>query len=192
GADISPDTVLSGIDAAAAAGLKVKINSVLTDINKDSWPGLAELAKFRDVDVRFIELMPIGSGKEYVGVSNRELMDKLSIRFGKPERVDAKQGNGPACYRRFPGFKGSIGFISAIHGKFCDSCNRIRLTSSGILKSCLCYDSKLDLLARIRSGATEEELAELICEAIMNKPEAHCFEVPGQISEKRSMSQIGG
>ncbi len=188
----SAESVLKGIDAAAEAGLKTKINCVLTEINRDSWQELTKLTCERCVDVRFIELMPIGSGKEHTGISNEFLMRLIAGRYGEPETVSKPRGHGPARYFRLPGAKGCIGFVSAVHGKFCDFCNRIRLTSEGVLKPCLCYDSDIDLKSILRKGATADELAKVICEAILNKPKAHCFEMPGQISEIRSMSQIGG
>ena len=224
GTAYKPETVIDGIDAALAAGLKVKINSVLTDVNRDCWPDLIGLVKERNSDIRFIELMPIGNGRDHTGVSNPELKKWITGRYGKLKESgcehssentgmngitgkassntggssntgkspDISHGNGPAQYYRLPGYRGCIGFISAIHGKFCDSCNRIRLTSAGILKSCLCYDSDIDLRRILRNSADTDEIAAVIAEAIRNKPKAHCFESPEMIPEHRSMSQIGG
>ena len=124
-----------------------------------------------------------------------------------------RHGYGPAVYYRIPGFKGSVGFISAIHGKFCDSCNRVRLTSQGYLKTCLCYEDGVDLRAILREG--EERPKELVhyrwpegrspsdgdlqrrlraamMQAIGKKPRAHCFERPQDITEAANMIAIGG
>lgn len=95
-----------------------------SDGDKTEWKALITLAESLPVDVRFIELMPIGYGKENTGVSNLELLDE--IRKVYPDiRKDSKiHGNGPAVYYQIPGFTGGIGFISAMHGKFCKNCNR--------------------------------------------------------------------
>ncbi len=190
-----PERIIRGIDAALAADIKVKINVVLTDINKDDWAGLAELAKNRNVYVRFIELMPIGKGRDISGVSNIELIKLMEHKYGKMNIFQGEKqliGSGPAVYYHIPGFKGYIGFISAIHGKFCDSCNRIRLTSSGILKSCLCYDSRIDIHDLYMKKADINELENALKCAILEKPKAHCFEKPDMITERGSMIGIGG
>lgn len=107
------------------------------------------------------------------------------------ERV---HGNGPAQYYKVPGFCGSIGFISAIHGKFCADCNRIRLTSQGELKPCLCYGESYDLRGALRGGCEEnlEGIREIIRKAVIQKPKQHCFEQIQNITEEKRMVQIGG
>ncbi len=184
--------VLAAIDAALSAGLKVKVNAVLmAGINADSYKDLAGLAKAHPLDVRFIELMPIGEGRHFKGVSNEALLQDLERDFGRPERDDRIHGNGPARYYRIPGFQGSIGFISAMHRKFCGSCNRIRLTAMGELKPCLCYDTAVDLRTLLRTRG-EAALPEAIRQAVARKPEAHCFETADHITEQRRMASIGG
>jgi cyclic pyranopterin phosphate synthase len=184
--------VLAAIDAALSAGLKVKVNAVLmAGINADSYKDLAGLAKAQPLDVRFIELMPIGEGRHFMGVSNEALLQDLERDFGRPERDDRIHGNGPARYYRIPGFQGSIGFISAMHRKFCGSCNRIRLTAMGELKPCLCYDTAVDLRTLLRTRG-EAALPEAIRQAVARKPEAHCFETADHITEQRRMASIGG
>lgn len=89
------------------------------------------------------------------------------------------------------GFKGKIGFINAVHGKFCGQCNRIRLTSTGFLKSCLCYDDGADLKSVLR-GKTDKSLKDVIYNTVYNKPEGHCFDNESMITEKSIMSEIGG
>ena len=109
---------------------------------------------------------------------------------------EGRRGNGPAKYYRIPGYKGIIGFITAVHGKFCDSCNRIRLTSKGYLKSCLCYDTGVDLKDVIRSDMTDKEKKDAVMagveKAILCKPAAHSFTKEENISENHAMSAIGG
>lgn len=199
--------VLSAIEASVRSGLPTKINVVLQqEVNADEWQDLAELARRYPVDVRFIELMPIGSGKDRKQVSNTDILAKLrTLYYGRNESETGEEsekhrniypdqnrhGNGPAVYFNIPGFQGSIGFISAIHGKFCDKCNRIRLTSVGELKPCLCYGDSISLREAARSRNTEEIRAKLQ-EAIMRKPQMHQFESDERITEDKKMSQIGG
>ena len=186
------DTVLEAVEASAEIGIRTKVNSVLQDAgDRQEWRALVRLAEKLPVDVRFIELMPIGCGKRNTGVSNLELLDEIKKEY--PDiRIDPEiHGNGPAVYYRIPGFEGSIGFISAMHGKFCNTCNRIRLTSTGDLKPCLCYGDIYPLKELLKSG-TDDEIREQIKHAIENKPAAHCFEKPGEITEAHQMAQIGG
>src|SRR5699024_5353968 len=103
-----------------------------------------------------------------------------------------KLGNGPSHYYSLQGFKGKIGFISAISHKFCNECNRIRLTSMGFLKTCLQYNKGVDLLELMRKGANDFELEEAISKAINAKPLEHSF-LSKEIDQEevRGMSQIG-
>lgn len=191
GRDSLSDT-LAGMDAAVGAGLPVKLNAVLQrGVNEDEWPKLVELAQYRPLDVRFIEMMPIGYGKGFQSISNEKLLEGLQERYGKLLPDNRVHGNGPAVYYQIPGFAGSVGLISAIHGKFCHQCNRLRLTSTGFLKGCLCYENGQDLKGPIRSGQMDE-LRRRMVHMIENKPKAHCFERPDTISEQKRMFEIGG
>ncbi len=185
--------VLAGLEAALAAGLPVKINAVLTEGNADAWQDLVALAETRKLDVRFIELMPIGYGRQQRGVSNGALLASLAARYPGMERDLQWHGNGPAVYYRMPGFVGSVGFISAVHEKFCSSCNRLRLTSQGQLKPCLCYGEAVDLRATLRRpDSSMALLQEKIREAVREKPRAHCFEDLAAVTEGKEMAEIGG
>ena len=138
--------------------------------------------------------MPIGYGQNYRGYDRKALLSLLAERYPDYHTVTIPRGNGPASYIAIPGFRGCIGFIDAIHGKFCDSCNRIRLTSDGFLKPCLYYGESIDLKTPLRSGASDEQLCGLIREGILEKPACHQFWSPdtGADREQRQMSQIGG
>lgn len=185
-------TVLEAVKAAAESGIRTKVNSVLQDASdRQEWRPLIRLAEKNPVDVRFIELMPIGCGKKNTGVSNLELLEDMKKSYPDISKDTRIHGNGPAVYYQIPGFEGSIGFISAMHGKFCSTCNRIRLTSTGDLKPCLCYGDIYPLRELLRGGA-DDEIREQIKKAIENKPAAHCFEEPGAITEAHQMAQIGG
>ena len=187
--------VWDSIVAAAASKIKTKINCVLTKGSNDhEFYDLVELAKDYDLDVRFIEVMPIGYGKNFEGFDKNTLLPLLSKKYPDYEVVTETRGNGPASYISIPGFKGCIGFIDAIHGKFCDKCNRIRLTSDGILKLCLYYENGIDLKKLMRNGATEEELFDAMQKMILKKPMEHQFHNLAKegMEELKKMSQIGG
>ena len=196
------DSVLRAIDAALEQQLRVKINCVpCVEMNGDDIEGIAALAADRPVDVRFIELMPIGCGKEYTGIPSKEILRRLEQHFGKAIAFSEKvnMATGPAEYYQFPGFSGRIGFISPISHKFCNECNRIRLTCEGRLKLCLHYDRGLELKPLLRSGASDEEIGRQIINALKEKPSEHHFrekaageELPGGVEEQRKMVQIGG
>lgn len=185
-------SVLSSIDAALDRGLRVKLNTVLEPgVNEDEWDKLLELAKNRDLDVRFIEMMPIGAGRTCSVVSNEELLAKVQERYPGVEKDARIHGNGPAVYYRIPGYFGSVGFISAIHGVFCDHCNRIRMTSTGELKPCLCYEDSMSVRKALREGSSDE-VRNVIERVILMKPKMHCFEQIQRITENKKMVQIGG
>lgn len=190
------EIVLAGIQACLDAGLSTKINTVLQKgVNEDEWQELIRLSENRNLDVRFIELMPIGFGRYGKGVRNDELQQRIRETWPHVEADESFHGNGPARYVHIDGFAGSIGFISAIHGKFCHECNRLRLTSKGLLKPCLCYGECVDIKTVLRECEGEERHGKLINafhRAAMNKPEAHCFEKLEKITEEKKMSEIGG
>lgn len=192
GSDALSD-VLDGISEVEKYGIPLKINAVpQRGVNDEDWQELVELGRNRNIDVRFIEMMPIGHGKQFESVSNEELLKKIREHYGEVEGEEKIHGNGPAIYWHIPGFKGSVGFISAIHGKFCSSCNRIRLTSTGQIKPCLCYEDHVSLKEAVRRGDKEEVRKLLLC-AIQKKPAEHCFdEDQKMITEKKEMAQIGG
>ena len=121
---------LEGMESALKyPDLKVKVNCV--PFCEEDCISLALLAKKRKIDVRFIEMMPIGNGKNFNGKMSEEIYKLLHNEFGDYEIYKKRVGNGPAEYIRFHNFDGRIGFISALSHKFCYKCNRIRLTSEG-------------------------------------------------------------
>ena len=189
------EKVLMAIDKAYNLGIRVKINCLaIRDFNINELADIANFAKDREIDVRFIELMPIGFGKKYTQIDNDEILSILESNFGAFEPVTEKRGNGPAKYYKNKDMKGCIGFISAISHEFCESCNRIRLTSNGFLKLCLHYNKGIDLKAPIRSGISDEDLKVLIYDTIWNKPLSHKFgHTNGEKDiEVKNMVQIGG
>jgi cyclic pyranopterin phosphate synthase len=138
--------------------------------------------------------MPVGAAHPEVGIPNPEILELLKEKWPGLEPDASIHGNVPAVYYKLPGQTGGIGLISAMHGKFCEYCNRVRLTSQGQLKPCLSYESGTDLVPFLKG--TDDELREALREAILKKPEAHCFDNMDQTAdahaEHRLMSQIGG
>ena len=186
------DTLLRVFKACCANGLHTKINAVLLEETEADAPALAAIAAKLPVDVRFIELMPIGFGTAMKRVSPEDILAALKERWPDLVPTDEKRGNGPAHYYKSAALLGRIGFIDAVSHKFCAECNRVRLTGTGQLKPCLFYADSADLRALIRGGCTDEELTEALRAAIYNKPRAHCFDTSTSITEKHAMSQIGG
>lgn len=195
GADRLED-VKEGIRAALAQGLQVKINCVPQGGEfRDDWRGVLELARQLPVSVRFIEMMPVGYGRNFETISNETLLGKLMQEFPQMAPDTESHGDGPAVYWKLPGFAGSVGMISAIHGKFCDQCNRVRLTAQGKLKLCLCYADSVDLREILRNAPESErqkKLQDAIREGILRKPKEHHFERAGGVTDTSPMAQIGG
>ena len=140
-----PEEILRAMDQAAELGMRVKINTVpLKDVNESQLIPLALYALERAWQIRFIELMPVGEGRQLAGVPPEELFALLESEFGPLEKVGYKTGNGPAVMYGLQNYPGLVGFIAALSGRFCDFCNRIRLVSTGSLKTCLCHDAGAD------------------------------------------------
>lgn len=177
--------------------IPLKINCVPMGIPGQNVEELAELSRKYPVHVRYIEMMPIGLGKGYRGKYEDDILRELEKRYGPCREFHGKLGNGPGHYYEFQGFAGKIGFISAISHKFCDQCNRVRLTSQGYLKTCLQYETGADLREPLRNGADDETIRWIIEQAILRKPMSHQFlqeelKKEEKEMEHRTMSQIGG
>jgi cyclic pyranopterin phosphate synthase len=186
--------VIKGIELSLKLKLRTRVNCVpIGELNSDCVNTMASLAQRYPLDMRFIELMPIGLGKNYTPVKGEIILQKLAGEYGEPVPSLATHGNGPAAYYDFPGFKGSIGFISPISSVFCGSCNRVRLTAEGALKPCLCCKEALDLKPLLRNGATESQLAQAMQKAIFYKPLRHNLDdASDKTAETKNMVQIGG
>ena len=188
--------VQAGLQAALQSGLPVKLNCVpQAGVNEGELEQLAALAKDNAMQVRFIEMMPIGYGASMPCISGPELRVRFARRWPELAPLSAAQehalGDGPAVYYTVPGWQGSIGFIAAVHGKFCASCNRVRLTSQGFLRPCLASETGCDLRALLRSGADDAQLLAAIRETIWAKPREHHFN-DSSMPATRGMYRIGG
>ena len=188
--------VQAGIHAALESGIPVKLNCVpQVGVNEGELEALAALAQDKPLQVRFIEMMPVGYGAAMPCISGPELLARFRRRWPElaplPGAACAALGDGPAVYYTVPGWKGDIGFIAAVHGKFCASCNRVRLTSQGFLRPCLASETGCDLRTLLRGGAADEELLQAIRETIWSKPREHHFG-DNSMPATRGMYRIGG
>lgn len=188
------DRTLEGLEAALSyPSLKVKINCVPTFQTDQELLQVAALARENPLHVRFIEMMPIGLGKDFTARDENSVKEILEKKYGILTSVSEILGNGPCHYYTLGGFKGKIGFISALSHKFCNQCNRVRLTSTGYLKGCLQFENGVDLKALLRNGASDEILKNALQKAIFEKPAGHNFqEKKNGREESHIMSQIGG
>jgi GTP 3',8-cyclase len=175
------DEVMFGIEKAYEIGLKTKINSVaMKGFNNNEIPMLAAIAMNHRIDVRFIEIMPIGLGRNYESVSVKEIQAMLEEVYGPGKESNIKHGNGPAIYLDYEGFQGSIGFISAMTNEFCKSCNRIRLTAEGELKLCLNHNYGISLRTMLRKNGLEGHILE------NHNSEGHIYNSEKNISENHN------
>ena len=188
--------VMEGIDAAQAAGLRVKINAVaLKDLNEDEIPRLLEWAHGRGMDMTLIEVMPLGEVEtqrvdQFLPLSL--VRARLAERYTL-EDLDERSG-GPARYVRVKETGGKLGFITPLTHNFCESCNRVRLTCTGRLYMCLGQEDAADLRTPLRLSEANETLEQAIEEAISRKPKGHDFIIDrrNRPAVSRHMSVTGG
>jgi cyclic pyranopterin phosphate synthase len=190
--------VLAGIEAAQAAGLRVKINTVaLKGFNEDELLPLAEWCAAGDMDLTFIEVMPMGDMGETDRIGQywplKDLRARLATRYTLTDL--AERSGGPARYVRLEETGQKIGFITPLTHNFCESCNRVRLTCTGELYMCLGQEDMADLRAPLRTSPDDAVVEAAIRAAIARKPKGHDFDysrqkVEGQVS--RHMSHTGG
>ena len=188
--------VLDGIGEALRAGFSpIKINAVLIrGINDDEILDFARLAIDNPLEVRFIELMPIGEG-ESLGTQKVVPIDEIKLKcetLGRLEPAGAPLGCGPAEYYKITGWRGRIGFISAITNPFCGNCNRLRLTADGYLKPCLGYENGVDLKPALRPEFEHDKIEGIIRAVINSKPKGHDMTQSESENHLCSMSRIGG
>ncbi len=190
--------VLRGIRAAQAAGMRVKLNAVaLKGFNEDELFTLTDWCAQNDLDITFIEVMPMGDlgNEDRIGQywSLKDLRAKLATRSDLTEL--AERTGGPARYFRMEATGQKIGFITPLSHNFCESCNRVRITCTGEIYTCLGQEGHSDLRAPLRASENDAQLEDAIRAAIALKPKGHDFDysrqqVDGQVS--RHMSHTGG
>ncbi|HTK48114.1 MAG TPA: GTP 3',8-cyclase MoaA [Gemmatimonadaceae bacterium] len=180
--------------AAQEAGLDpIKLNVVvMRGVNDDEVIDFARLTLERPWHVRFIELMPVGEmavlSDEHV-VPSAEVLARISDALGPLAPCGGPpRGNGPAAYHRLPSARGTIGVITPMTHTYCGSCNRVRLTADGRLRTCLFGDHEVDLRTPLRAG---EPLEPYVRRALAEKPEAHAL-LARRVGGLRALSQVGG
>lgn len=190
----------NGLLAADSAHLApLKLNTVVVGgLNADEIPSLARLTVDHPWHVRFIELMPVGnlgdwgagfpaSSERYVSV--QQMRAQLSTFDLQPSTPPT--GNGPARTFRIPGAKGTVGFISPLGEHFCESCNRLRLTADGRLRSCLLVEGEVNIRAALQSH-NDTLLESMLFQSVKAKPEGHHLFFDRPVSTSRRMAQVGG
>jgi cyclic pyranopterin phosphate synthase len=194
------DKVWRGIEKARQAGFSpVKLNMVvMRGINDDELVDFARMSRETELQIRFIEFMPIGASSRWdkdTYMGSDEIKERISA-MGELLPVSGGRADGPASvFRLGEDARGKLGFISPISHHFCDKCNRLRLTSEGMLRSCLLHDEETDLRSVLRRGCSDAEIRETLLTAIRNKPRGHQMEE--RLKEHGSdchgrMSRIGG
>lgn len=186
----SLDSVLKSLQELQSAGIPFKLNCVpLAENGLDDIMQLLKLANGYNAPLRFIELMPLDCNTNLQGLSGSEIRSQLE-QAGLQLQPDAQRyGNGPASYWRISGYNMPVGFIEPLHNKFCAVCNRVRLTSVGMLKPCLYSDAGANLKHLLRDGGSDADLLQTMQKIIYAKPVGHSFEVE---AASFNMSQIGG
>jgi cyclic pyranopterin phosphate synthase len=190
--DLGFDPVSAALRAEAVGLSPIKINVVvMRGINDDEIGDLARLTLDHPWHVRFIELMPVGDLRELTWdhvVPSDEVLARVAEVGTLARAVDAPRGNGPATYYRLNGATGTVGVITPMTHTYCASCNRVRLTADGRLRTCLFGDHEVDLRHPLRSGAP---LAALFREALANKPREHGL-LQMRVGGLHALSQVGG
>ena len=187
--------VWQGIEMALSMGFHpIKLNIVaLNGINDDELIDMARLSFDYPLHIRFIEYMPIG--KSQIGNAPLLLAPEIKKRIsvlGKLAPVPKTMNDGPAQRYHFEGAAGEIGFIHALSHHFCDRCNRLRLTARGRLRPCLLSDHQEDVKGIMRTGGTDEQLAEVFFKAVRHKPSDHNLAIQNPSRICGQMSSIGG
>ncbi len=190
------DAVQAGIDAARTAGLSVKINTVaLKNDNARELPHMIQWAHQRGMDITLIEAMPMGEidaerASQFLSLRDvRAELESYWTLVDTPERT-----GGPARYARIAETGGRIGFITPLSHNFCETCNRVRLTCTGVLYTCLGREEATDFRSLLRDGCSDDELHAAIDAAIAAKPKGHDFAVErlNTPASPRRMSVTGG
>ncbi len=189
------EAVWQGILAAERAGLKpIKLNAVIMrGYNENEIASLARLTLDHPWDMRFIEVMPLGSIAEFQMnslVPVAEMKERIQAELGPLEELEWS-GHSPFRPYRLKNAQGTIGFISSVSDPFCDGCNRVRMTTDGKIRLCLLRDDEVDILTPLRNGASDEELYNLIREGIYRKPSGHGL-AEHYFPHDHVMSSIGG
>ena len=187
--------VLGTLDALLTAGIQTKINAVVMDgQNTQDLIPLANLTRTLPVDVRFIEEMPFNGGGSHYPVlhwTHRRIVDELRTHFPNLQKIPETPFSTSASYQ-IPGNQGTVGVIAAFSRTFCGTCNRIRLTAQGMLKTCLYDDGILDVRALLRRGDTDQQITAAFLRAFAHRPATGFDAEQSRNPIIESMATIGG
>lgn len=188
------ERVLKGLEAARSIGFQsIKLNVVaIAGVNEDEVLDFVEFVKDTNINVRFIEFMPFRDNNWQVDrvLTYAEMLAKISERY-QLSLLETEPGAVARDYA-IKGHTGTVSFVTSMTESFCSSCNRLRLTADGSVKSCLFFPAEVNLRDKMRAGASDAEIEEMIMYSLLQKPEAHppAEEIASQLN--RSMIEIGG
>ena len=191
------DRVLAGIESAIRVGFRhIRLNAVaIPDVNGDQIVPLAEFARNRDLELRFIEFMPLDAENHWESarvLSGEKIRQTLECEFGPLKPLPRKDPSQPAVDFHFSDGQGRIGFINSVTQPFCRDCNRLRLTAEGQIRNCLFSTTEWDARRLLRSGATDTDLAQLVHDCLRAKKVGHGIDTVDFVKPARAMYQIGG
>ena len=191
------DRITEGIFAAQRIGFKqVRVNAVtMRGVNDGDVVELGRFARQHNLEMRFIEFMPLDADESWqrnVVVSGVEVRARLEKAFGPLTATDRTDRSQPAVDYRFADGKGGIGLINPVSEPFCEQCNRLRITAEGKIRNCLFSTEEWDARELLRSGRCDEDIADLIRQAVAAKKTGHGIDEPDFVRPERSMYQIGG
>jgi cyclic pyranopterin phosphate synthase len=191
------DRVLAGIAAAQNAGFEqVRLNAVaIRGITEDEILPLVAFARERDLELRFIEFMPLDAEQHWTDdevLTGREILRRVEAEFGPLMPAERDDPSQPAVDFRFPDNRGGLGFINSVSEPFCEGCNRLRLTAEGQVRNCLFSTVEWDARAVLRGGGSDDDLRDLVRASIAAKARAHGIGSDDFHRPERAMYQIGG
>ncbi len=196
GGDINE--VINGIDTAIKAGMHpIKINAVaMRGVNDDEIESLIDFAIEKGIDIRFIETMPIGTAgieNQSQYMNEKDILARIKKHLkGRITAIMPNQTDGPASNYKINNSNSTVGVISAVSNHFCQTCNRVRLTAKGELILCLGQEDSISLKDAVRSDLSNDEIKQMIMDAINKKPEKHEFNSSIDNISNRQMAEIGG
>jgi cyclic pyranopterin phosphate synthase len=189
--------VLEGVEAARRVGFRqIKLNALgIRGMTEEDVVPLARFANERGLEIRFIEYMPLDGQCQWQPgqvLPGEEILEILSDGIGPLEPIPVAGPQAPATRYRFPDGQGTVGIVPSVSRPFCDQCNRLRLTAEGKIRNCLFAAEESDARQAIRNGATDQQLAELVREAVLGKKQARGSNDGSFVRSLRAMHQIGG
>ncbi len=186
--------VLEGIEAALDAGFSpVKVNVVvMKGINDDEIVDFAHFGRDRGLVVRFIEFMPLDADEIWTNDQVMTQTEILNCLSGEFDLVPLERTSAPATRWRYADGGGEIGIVASVSQSFCESCDRVRITADGQFRNCLFATEETDVRALLRSGASDDDIADALQRSVSSKWAGHSINQVHFIRPRRSMSEIGG